>query len=283
MENKNQKEYLIKRKDLGYKISKGWYCEVAVNTTPKNTSEVKVDDKIYVAQNGYAVFGYGIVVEIERHIINSFRAFVRYAASISNVNDESFWMSCITKYALRETEEDTYYIFEYKLASIYQYKNTFPLEGKFLNQLAFYKLQDGFRFKESKQSIVLTTHIPTKLREELYHTFKIKKGSEHIIDIDHVVPADLGGPGNIIENLVPLGSSINRRKSNRVPSKIFDLGSKFDMKIPEIFKVSHNLFYSDRKAKNLARRIIEKINQQPLDDVKKDYQKIRSFHFPGMA
>ena len=61
------------------------------------------------------------------------------------------------------------------------------------------------------QTSKLTKHIPTKVREEIYHKYKINI-NEHPVDIDHFVPLSIGGPGNIIENLIPVGPSINRRK-----------------------------------------------------------------------
>jgi hypothetical protein len=274
------KNHLIKRKNLGYKISDGWLCEVK-RKSPPSGSNVRKGDRVYVAQNGYAIFGLGIVQEVKLVQKNGLKSLVNYALNESKIKDESFWNSKFKKYASVEDEE-VYFILEYKLEQVEQFEVTYPLEDRFLKQSAWYYLEDNFELKFEKITIALTRHIPTKMREEVYHVFKIKMKGEHSIDIDHVVPASLGGPGNLIENLIPIAASINRRKSNRVPSKIFDLAKKFGISIPAKVKVSHERFYADKALKDCARKIIEKINQQSLEEIKEDYQQIRSFHFPGV-
>lgn len=276
----NQKKHLIKRKNIGYKISDGWLCEVKRKSTPSG-SNVKVGDLIYVAQNGYAIFGLGIVKEVQSVQKRGFKNFVNYALNESKIKDDSFWNSKFKRYASGEHDE-VFFILEYRLVDVVQFDVTYPLEERFLKQSAWYYLEDSFELKFEKKSSELTKHIPTKMREEVYHIFKIQMQEEHIIDIDHVVPASLGGPGNIIENLIPISASINRRKSNRVPSKLFDLSKKFGLKIPTNLNISHNRFYSEKELKDLARKIIEKINQQSIDEIRKDYQEVRSFHFPAV-
>ena len=275
-----QKKHLIKRKNLGYKISDGWLCEVKRKSTPSG-SNVKVGDLVYVAQNGYAIFGLGIVQDVQFVEKHGFKDFVDYALNESKIKDESFWNSKFKRYASGKDDE-VFFILEYKLIDVVQFDVTYPLEERFLKQSAWYYLEDSFELKFEKKTSELTKHIPTKMREEVYHIFKIKLQEEHIIDIDHVVPASLGGPGNIIENLIPISASINRRKSNRVPSKLFDLSKKFGLKIPPNLNISHDRFYSEKELKDLARKIIEKINQQSIEEIKKDYQEVRSFHFPAV-
>lgn len=274
------KKHLIKRKNLGYKISDGWLCEVKRKSAPSG-SNVQKGDRVYVAQNGYAIFGSGIVQEVQLIQKKGIRDFVNYALNDSKIKDESFWNSKFKKYASSE-EEEVYFILEYKLEQVEQFEVTYPLEDRFLKQSAWYYLEDNFELKFEKITTALTKHIPTKMREEVYHIFKIQMQGEHSIDIDHVVPASLGGPGNLIENLIPIAASINRRKSNRVPSKIFDFAKKFGISIPTGIKVSHERFYAEKRFKDCARTIIEKINQQSLEEIKEDYQQIRSFHFPGV-
>lgn len=276
-----QKKHLIKRKNLGYKISDGWLCEVKRKSTPSG-STVKVGDLIYVAQNGYAIFGLGIVQEVQSVQKCGFKDFVNYALNESKIKDDSFWNSKFKRYASGEDGE-VFFILEYKLIDVVQFDVTFPLEERFLKQSAWYYLEDSFELKFEKKSSELTKHIPTKMREEVYHIFKIHMPEEHIIDIDHVVPASLGGPGNIIENLIPISASINRRKSNRVPSKLFDFSKKFGLKIPPNLNIRHDKFYSEKELKDLARKIIEKINLQSIEEIKKDYQEVRSFHFPAVS
>lgn len=63
---------------------------------------------------------------------------------------------------------------------------------------------------------------------------------------------------------------------------LFELALKFDISIPKKYIISHDLFYSDSEAKKLAREIIKKINQQSMNEIRSDYEQIRSFHFPGL-
>ena len=53
---------LIKRKDLNYNITDGWYCEIKKGSSPSG-SKAKVGEEIFIAQNGYAIFAKGIISE----------------------------------------------------------------------------------------------------------------------------------------------------------------------------------------------------------------------------
>ena len=109
----------------------------------------------------------------------------------------------------------------------------------------------------------MTKHIPTKVREEIYHKYKINI-NEHPVDIDHFVPLSIGGPGNIIENLIPVGPSINRRKGDKIPSKLFDLSKKFGVDIPSQTSIRHDKFYQSTQYKKLAKKIISSLNNQSI-------------------
>ena len=146
-------------------------------------------------------------------------------------------------------------------------------------QPVWYYLEDNFTFQKPQTHLGITEHIPTNVRTLIYHMYKINS-KEHIIDIDHFVPRSIGGPGNIIENLIPISASINRRKSNHVPSKLLDLAKQFGEKKPKNLVVSHDKFYADRESLNLAKRIVEKINLQNDSDLRITYKTIRDFHFP---
>ena len=280
MEVKDLKKHLVKRGNVDYQVKDGWLCEVARDKRPSGF-KIGVGDIIYIAQNGYAIFAKGSVHEIKREEFNDFADFVGYCLNDSNVDDNDYWISKFRLYSKDIKPNTVYHILEYKLKNVLQFDVSYPLEERFLKQSSWYYLEDDFELKIQTNTSNLTQHIPTKLREKIYHQYKIKI-NEHIIDIDHIVPADLGGPGNIIENLAPISPSINRRKSNRVPSMLFELALKFDISIPKKYIISHDLFYSDSEAKKLAREIIKKINQQSMNEIRSDYEQIRSFHFPGL-
>jgi hypothetical protein len=272
-------KHLIKRKDLGYAVTEGWRCEVSINRSP-NGSKASLDDEVYIAQNGYAIFAKGKITEAKPiTILKGLSDFVRFSQKTTEVKDDRFWLSKIKEYAKKE-EPFTVYVFEYYLGELEQFDFCVPLTERFLKQSAWYYLEDNFQLEEQAEINYLTKHIPSKIRSEIYHKYKI--GSDrHIIDIDHLVPRSLGGPGNIIENLIPIAASINRRKSNHVPSKLYDLGKKFNIKIPHYIKIEHDKFYDSHQELSLAKKIIDQINMQPIDLIKADYLTIKNFHFPN--
>ena len=171
---------------------------------------------------------------------------------------------------------------EYKLISTECFDYTIPLEDRFLKQSSWYYLEDSFIIHTPKNIDQITLHIPTKIRALVYHMYKIVS-TDHIIDIDHFVPRSICGPGNIIENLIPISASINRRKSNHIPCKLLDLAPEFGFQRPKDLVVSHDKFYSDRDSLSLGKKIVEKINKQPIADLRSTYRTIRDFHFPYLS
>ena len=199
-----------------------------------------------------------------------------------NTQDQNKYLDF--NFLFQEKEPFRVYILEYRVTNTELLNSIIPLEKEFLNQAVWYRVEDDYEFKIPIKNTILTKHIPTKVREELYHRFKIRlKKGEFAVDIDHFVPLNHGGPGNIIENLVPIGPSINRRKSDSIPSKLYDLGEKFGIKVPSQIKIEHDRFYSSKKEKEIAQKIINKINKQSLDDIRHDYKLIRDFHFPSLS
>ena len=269
--------HLIKRKEVDFNLKDGWYCEVSLNKSPTGI-KVKSGDTIFVAQNGYAVFGKGVVDKVSNFEFHSFEDFVQYAMHKSNVDDKLYWLSKFKTYS-EKLPISIIKGFEYNLIKTETFDFTIPLEKRFLEQPSWYYLEDDFTFSVPSASEKITYHIPTITRQDIYHKFKIVS-DEHIIDIDHFVPRSVGGPGNIIENLIPISASINRRKSNHIPSKLLDLAEDFGFKKPKGFILSHDKFYSDRESIHLGEKIVQKINQEDLSNIKKIYKTIRDFHFP---
>src|SRR5690606_41600596 len=103
------------------------------------------------------------------------------------------------------------------------------------------------------------------------------------IDINHHVPRDVGGPGNIMENLIPMGANYNRAKGNSVPSFLFQYAQEknLGLKVPvSILKlVKPNYYAKDIESLKLAKQIVAKINED-YDSAKEAYYAIKIFHFP---
>lgn len=270
-------KHLIKRRTVDFDLKDGWYCEVSLKTMPSGC-RVKSGDTIYIAQNGYAIFGRGVVDEVKTFEFDSFEAFVHYALHKSKVEDKNYWFSKFCDYSTK-LPISSIKGFEYNLINTISFDFAIALEQRFLKQPVWYYLEDDFTLKVPPSSDNLTSHIPTRIREDIYHKFKIVS-NEHIIDIDHFVPRSIGGPGNIIENLIPISASINRRKSNHIPSKLLDLAKEFGFDRPKGFTLSHDKFYTEKASIHLAEKIVQKINSLDFESLKATYKRIRDFHFP---
>lgn len=270
-------KHLIKRRSVDFVLKDGWYCEVALKSMPSG-SRVKPGDTIYIAQNGYAIFGKGIIDEVKTFEFHSFEAFVQYALHKSKVDDKDYWYSKFSDYSAK-LPVISIKGFEYNLINTESFNFAVTLEERFLQRSVWYYLEDDFTLKIPSSPECLTLHIPTRIREEIYHKFKIVS-NEHIIDIDHFVPKSIGGPGNILENLIPISASINRRKSDNIPSKLLDMAQDFGFEKPSHFILSHDKFYSDNESRKLAKQIVQKINSYNYSMIKNIYKQIRDYHFP---
>lgn len=269
--------HLIKRADLGYRVQPGWRCEVKVKHNPSG-SRSEEGDCVYVAENGYAIFASSTLTRrkpIAR--VRGLEEFVRYALKETDVQDDAYWMGKMRSYAHRKGDFEIC-IFEYYLDEIVQFDRVVPLEGRFLSQAAWYYLDGELDIEASQEHLVLTQHIPTRLREEVYHRYKLVS-TDHVIDVDHFVPASIGGAGNVFENLVPISASINRRKSNRVPSRLFEVGRRFGYSVPADVQVAHDSF-AGRQHLALAARIVSRMHEEPEEEVRRSYREVRDFHFP---
>ena len=84
-------KHLIKRKNLGYAVKEGWYCEVSINISP-NGAKAKVEDEVYIAQNGYAIFAKGKITETKPiSILKGLSDFVRFSQKTTLIKDDGFW------------------------------------------------------------------------------------------------------------------------------------------------------------------------------------------------
>ena len=127
----------------------------------------------------------------------------------------------------------------------------------------------------------VTPNIPGDLRLKLYSLFNKNYSISHLIDIDHFVPKSVGGPGNIVENLVPIGFNLNRYKNDAIPRSLFEIAtsdeyhSNFIDIQKEILKLSRleDEFIKTNtypKAKEIAQKITGNVNAWPdLNQIKR--------------
>ncbi len=129
----------------------------------------------------------------------------------------------------------------------------------------------------------LELEIPMNLRLDIYSLFNTNLKISHIIDIDHFVPKSLLGPGNIFENLVPIGLSLNRYKSNSIPSGFFQVANSYES-LKSFVKVKYKdklgFIRGDKNAMAQAMKINEEILEWPINEAKEFYKKVLEKHHP---
>ena len=278
-------KFLIKRSskitdggDFSHQLSDGWYAE-AQQKKPMFSDILQSQDEIFVAESGYAIFGKGVVAEKILRSFDDLQGFYNYVFRESKTKHERFWFNKL-KNISEKYKNGKVWILEFRLMNSETFDIPYLLEKRFLQQNSWYKLDEYFNLnKIEKINTQLHEFIPTKLRKNLFHKYKLQ-GKEHIIDIDHHVPKVLNGPGNIEENLVPLSVFQNRSKKDSVPSKLFSYAQEFHIKLPEGTIIKPENYYSSSKHKSVAKQITEKINLD-FDNARRIYNEIKMFHFPN--
>ena len=154
-----------------------------------------------------------------------------------------------------------------------------PLDPKLFGQNSWRYLDEPIQKFET--NLELHENIPSALRLKIFDLCSLDADTAYY-DIDHFVPKSVGGPGNIIENLQPIGSSINRTKGDKVPSALFALAKEIG--ILKTLGISRKLpekprFFSDGVARSDARKITSYIALHlSLPDAREFYAEVRRRH-----
>ncbi len=271
-------KHLIKRKNVkNYQVKNGWYCETKIGNRPIG-SIAKINDTIYIAETGYAIFAKGVIKQTNLFEFDNIEKFTQHVMNETNVKDVEYWFKKLKNYYNRDVMNNIF-IFEYKITNTVLLDRTYPIDN-YRGQNAWYYLPDNFDLSEVKHhNTFLTLHIPSRIRREVYNMYKLNS-TAHLIDIDHFVPKSIGGPGNIIENLVPLGQSLNRAKSNEIPSRLFEYATDEEKRRINSLEMHPNKFYKGADYIRIGQNIVTRINQKPEEELKEIYKEIRNFHFP---
>jgi len=279
------KKHLIKRtgkladnNKFDYLLKDGWYSETKIGGKPTGHS-AKKGDIVYIAESGFAIFGQGSIKEINITEIKTYNSLIKYIFINAKVDEDKYWFSIIEKFYNGKGKK--LFIMEYYIENTQKFQTPKLLPHEFLTQFSWKYLNDSFEIKNIPLLNELNTKIPNMLRSEIYYKYNLKTKS-HIVDIDHLVPKSLGGPGNIEENLVPIGLSINRYKSNRVPSGLFLHAKRYNLDIEIPRNIKPETYLNKQKYKNSAEILIEAINNEDLEIAKKIYSEIKKFHFPNL-
>ena len=240
-------KYHVIKRDSGLNVTsnkrrkKGldWFTQTKIGSRPSG-SKCEIGDIAYIYIIDYGVVAKGEIRDIK---ISSFSfledvfSFIKKEAKYKNTTGaKSFWGNeVINKLSSRTDGKLNYYVLEVQvdLELLDEAILLDPNNSKLKGQNSWIYLNDPI--EEYKiQSNELSSIIPPQLRQKIQIAFN-SVSNDFVYDIDHFVPKKWGGPGNIIENLIPLNLSTNRNKSDKIPSGLFYVASS-NKKISNTFK-----------------------------------------------
>lgn len=308
--------YLIKRSNAFRELhrsnskSKG-YFEIIISKRKLQppSASIELGDTVFVAETSGGIYAKGTV--IKSNDVEEFSRIEDVLEFSKKFNDEAYWMDKIREFSRALQTDENYrlrchqYFIKQKLL-----RRTIPYDGPLKRYDAsinrglatiFFKLKDEDvqYLKESpnfslKHVSALKPDIPGNLRLKIYSFFNRNHAISHLIDIDHFVPKSVGGPGNIIENLVPIGFSLNRYKNDSIPRGFFAVAAreKYAAMFAEFKKDIHvladerDVFIKTKKnpsAKNIALSMNDLIRKWDVSEARKFYLEVSEFHNPRYA
>jgi len=298
------KNYLIKRNpdfvDKGVivkrKVKNKGFSETTIRNKAPQSNKLKIGDMIYVAETKYGIYAKGNVSEVcDIEYFDTIEKAVEFFSN-GKIKGASYWMSKIAGFQKQKIKDENAVLKfqEYKIDQ-QLLRKTVPLSGA-LEKLK--KIQGGITLLSDdfinhieqpsfENEIELKLEIPSHLKMDLYSLFSKNLKITHWIDIDHFVPKSSGGPGNIIENLVPIGLGLNRYKGNSVPKGLFIIANK-EGKLKEFCKdqylTAKEEFLRRPKYANAfdsACKINDRIKKSfTIEEAKIFYRSVMNTHYP---
>ncbi len=305
MKNKEEmNHFLIKRSNSIRQIRKNnirrkGFFELTIRKTAFNppSVEIKPNDIVYVAETSGGIYAMGEVIESGE--VETFTSIEKLLEFSKRFNDDQYWLSKIREFSRKLSSNQNYklrfheyYINQKILDRTIPYNGPLERYDASINRgmaSIFFKLriEDVEYLKKPDYRLKVVTgvnpEIPGDLRLKLYSLFNNKYSISHLIDIDHFVPKSVGGPGNIIENLVPIGFSLNRYKNDSIPRSLFEIAASnayqsnftdIQKEILKACKLEDQFIRTNTypEAKELARKITGIVNAWP------DLNQIKSFY-----
>jgi len=281
--------FLVKRSSdyannstFDYNLSNEWLADARINSKPIYTDDIKEGDILFIAESNYAIIGKALVREKIEKVFISIDDFVDYCLYQSRTAADLFWYNKIEAYFKKRNDFKKIVVREVSYYKAEVFDVPYILEEDFLGQNTWYKIKEDFELENYKSDNKLSTVIPNKFRKKIYHKYQAVI-DEYAVDIDHHVPQSIGGPGNIEENLVPLGATLNRSKSNHVPSKLFDFAARYSIDLPTEVEVERGNYIGNAKLRKIAEQIVNEINSENFETAKSIYNEIRLAHHPNLA
>lgn len=263
--------YLIKRSNVFRELKKGnsrnkGYFELIITDQDRSppSNNIKKGDIVYIAETSGGIYAQGKVINSNKvKVYNSISAVLKMSKKLK---DDSYWLMKIRQFdkKLSKNPKVKLKIHEYSVDQKLL-DRTIPFNGplqrfdasinKGLSRVFFKLSADESKYLSNKKNIQynlksihkLEKNIPGDLRLRIHSFFNQNSSIGHIVDIDHFVPKSAGGPGNIIENLVPVGFSLNRYKSDLVPRSFFEIAlsnnyssyfSKYSDQIKSVLRIN---------------------------------------------
>lgn len=254
-------------------------------------------DMIYVAEKNWGIYAAGKVTNIsELFTASSVDEIIGFIVK-HNKKDAVYWLDKLTKLQKAKQEnKGTNYQFKYQEYTVNQklLKRPIPLVGE-LSRLSkpgfaasmIQLTKDEVSFIQNPvyrdDEFELSTKVPYALKLDVWGFFNTRLPVQHYIDVDHFVPSSAGGPGNIIENLVPIGLGLNRYKSNSIPRGFFaEAGKNSELKqlTKDKYLSLKEDFISEKEAIHDALQINKTIaSWNSIKDIRTFYRAVLSHHF----
>lgn len=297
-DDKIPNHYLIKRSPdfasngviVKRHVSGKQYSENSINRKPP-CAKLLPGDIIYVSETSYGIYAQGVVVQVDKIIeFTSVVQILNYCTE-HKLKDVAYWFNMARKLSQANSVKPSILYYQSYKVNLSLFNKIRPLIGDLQNlakrQSSFSKIDVNvvntilnYNFGSSTK---LDDRIPGYLRLELYSLFNKKAGLGTWIDVDHFVPKSVGGPGNIAENLVPVGFSLNRYKGNAIPKGVFLVAKEFEdlsKFVGNNFLTSSKDFQNTAEAKDAARKICDVVNSWPINDARQFYLNVLGQHHP---
>jgi hypothetical protein len=274
------------------------FTESRTNGFPYS-NKLNIGDKILVSETSYGIYACGSVTKVDEIIeFNSVNEILNYTEK-NKIRDVKYWYNLILRFKQKK-ESDSNSVLRFQQYFIEQklLNRTIPFfeEIKSLKKIqnSIYEVKDLEILKsidsfiKKPRSIKLEkfdSKIPNSLRMDLYSLFNQKYNISTWIDIDHFIPKSVGGPGNIAENLVPVGFSLNRYKSNAIPKGLFYHANK-NKELKKYVKKEYlkentpnYISKKDFKSSNEdARKIIDLVKKMSYNDSILFFKNVMGYH-----
>lgn len=303
--NDKIKYHILNRRDIETssrkrrKSGEAWTTETRIGSRPagfKATEDAeKRGDIVYLNLSGYGVVAKGKIINRIPNTFNRIEEVLEYVRSKeAKDNSRLFWGEIIIDKCKTISKNKPLHVLEL-LSHFEVLPNLIRLDSKkFSNQWSYKTLEGPLEKEENYEEEKFNPLIPNHLKRDIQIISSLLS-KDFVYDIDHFVPKSCGGPGNIIENLIPLNSSVNRGKRDSIPAGLFKEARKYSaiMNHANITKINSDYlssdkkyeetqFFDDAKARDLAKIIIKIINSQEFDieEAKSFYKNVRGFHFP---